>query len=132
MSTTEETKNTSLDSNYGIPLSTGLEYIDNYRNSNFFSDLNDLKAFYIPATEIAEFINEYQGENVGMRAYLGLTVATPTEPAELKLVFVATTTEDKEGIIVHKDVIDNARVFDLTTPCPADCDTASPLFTGQI
>ncbi len=127
MSTTEETTSTKLDSNYGIPLSTGLEYINNYRNSNFFNDLNGLKAFYIPATEIAEFINEYQGENVGMRAYLGLIPAT----AELKLVFVATKTEDKDGIPVHIDIIDNARVFDLTTPCPADCDTASPLFTGQ-
>jgi hypothetical protein len=128
MSTNEKLQNTNLNSNYGIPLSTGLEYINNYRNSNFFNDLNGLKAFYIPATEIAEFINEYKGEGVGMRAYLGLVPAT----AELKLVFVATELEDKDGIIVHRDKIDNARVFDLTTPCPADCDTASPLFTGQI
>lgn len=128
MSTTEETTSSKLDSNYGIPLSTGLEYINNYRNSNFYGDLNYLKAFYIPATEIAEFINEYKGTDIGMRAYLGLIPAT----AELKLVFVATKTEDKDGIIVHEDIIDNARVFDLTTPCPYDCDAASPLFTGQI
>lgn len=112
-----------------IPLEQGETEVWNYRQSFLYDFTAGLKAFYIPHEEINEFFLAYAGQGVGVRAYLGMSENTdfPYEPGDLKLIFVATAIDPKTGD--RKDQIFEGRyVFDLSQPCPYECDATSPLF----
>lgn len=117
---------------FSIPLEDAQEMICNWRKSNAYKETGKFKAFHIPYTEINEFMEMYKGKGVGVRAYIGL--ANPEEEqilsTNLKLIFVATE-EALFPVPFSKDIIseiDGKKVaFDLSTPCPIDCDIYSPL-----
>ncbi len=75
-----------------------------------------------------------------LRAYLGIDVNNLSQGFGEKLVFVGTV---KDGA-TYKDIVEDGSyptkgvtrigsgAFDLTTPCPNDCDTNSSLYHKQL
>lgn len=95
-----------------IPLKTAQKWCENWRTKQ----LDTVKAFLIPKEDIIELYNEITkdgGQDV--RGYLGIK-----EDGEYKLMLVAV---DEKG----SDMVDLG-IYDLTKPCPNNCDLNSPLF----
>ncbi len=111
------------------------------------------KAFLIPALDLAELLKEMKilvkhasGSyildetmlpNAGVRSYLAIDTTNGTGKDNgygEKLAIVGTTYDDKTK--VHSDIIKNEKnptsldsgIYDVTHPCPSDCDSNSPLY----
>lgn len=108
------------------------------------------KAFLIPVSDLVGILEEMEvlqkvkgeyyiikeGHDKGIRAYMGIDPKEKMGGGE-KLVLVGTKKEiDKEGRIVHRDIIneqiaaaesENSGIYDFTEPCPDACDGESPL-----
>ncbi|MFZ7114531.1 MAG: hypothetical protein ACO1G9_04045 [Bacteroidota bacterium] len=120
-----------------IPLSKAIEMVANWQSSEAFQMTGGFKAFRIPAEEINQFKEKYNDEGVGVRAYIGLEAVGEANELvhNLRLIFVATKKEETfppyySDII---SIIDGEKVaFDLSSPCPTDCDMSSPLFNPNI
>jgi hypothetical protein len=116
-----------------IPLWRAKEMVANWQLSPAFLATGKFKAFRIPAEEINQFKEMYNDDGVGVRAYIGLEKRDDSIELRynLKLIFVATKKQETfppyySDII---SVINGEEVaFDLSSPCPTDCDDSSPLF----
>lgn len=114
-----------------ISTETGKEWTQNWRESEYFTRLNGIKAFHIPASEIIKFYEVYSDKNqfpdgVGVRIYLGLDkTIDPHSSTQIKLVFVGTDPTSQDDIILDDTV------YDLSTPCPYDCDSNNSPLNGD-
>lgn len=113
---------------------------------------NHCKAFLIPAQDLTAVLKEmnvlvkqvdgsYKLDenslpNNGVRAYMGIDTTNGTGKDNgygEKLVIVGTTYDSKTGN--HTDIIynqndptnRNSGIYDVTKPCPPNCDSSSPL-----
>lgn len=76
----------------------------------------DIKAFLIPEIDVTQVLNEPNVEN--LRAYLGID-----DNNNPKLMIVGV---DKNGVdLINYDL--GLYVYDMTSPCPKNCDYTSPL-----
>jgi hypothetical protein len=136
-----------------IDINDAINYARNWRNAQ----PKNCKAFLIPAMDLIDTLEEmgvikkqsdgnYSLNNIknsGVRAYMGIDPSEPDGGGE-KLLIVGTSI-DCNG--KHRDIVEREKssgcptsfvmplptgsgVFDLTTPCPSECDTLSPLENG--
>ncbi len=112
----------------GIPESTAIDMTTNYRNyeSGISPTPDYIRAFNIP---MADIISLSQFNNsISVRAYLGMSV--PGDISSLKLVLVPVDNSNKDILSTQApDGTDQSSIYDLTTPCPQNCDIDSPLFS---
>ncbi len=111
----------------GIPESVGVDYTTNYRTyiSSIDPSPDYIKAFNIPMGDIASLAEFTKCTSV--RAYLGMS--TPGDISTLKLVMVPVDSSNKDILeIPAPDGTTQSSIYDLTTPCPQNCDVQSPLF----
>ncbi|MCK8479260.1 hypothetical protein [Psychroserpens algicola] len=136
-----------------IDINDAINYARNWRTAQ----PKNCKAFLIPAEDLIDTLEEmgviaketdghYSVKNVknsGVRAYMGIDPSEPAGGGE-KLLLVGTSI-DCNG--KHRDIVQGEKspgcpsnfvmpnpigsgVYDLTTPCPSECDTLSPLENG--
>ncbi|MAZ28336.1 MAG: hypothetical protein CL868_14830 [Cytophagaceae bacterium] len=118
-----------------ITLNTAEEWTTKWRGEGRdFLAKNKLNAFLIPAEDLMEVLKELKVEKGQkyVRAYLGLT-----EDNTAKLAIVGTEeATDAKGNTYYKDLlpkkedgigVEGEGIYDLTSPCPPDCDPTSPL-----
>jgi len=88
-----------------------------------------LKAFYIPISDIENLAKTHGAEAV--RAYLCLEHHNhPNEmPSTIKVAIVPVV-NGQDVLFIKSDlgVIESSSIYDLTQPCPAQCDKNSPLY----
>lgn len=116
----------------GIPEATAIAYTTNYRNyiSGFDKDPNYIRAFNIPMEDITSLADFTKCPSV--RAYLGMS--DPKDISTLKLVLVPVDNLNNDILSIPVangvgDVVDQSSIYDFTSPCPQNCDLASPLFS---
>ncbi|MBP9792901.1 MAG: hypothetical protein KBC56_02780 [Flavobacterium sp.] len=80
-----------------------------------------IKAYFIPKDDLTDLMND--ANCIGVRAYLALGNVARMAP-EAKLLLVDVDANGTNGT----DILANG-IFDFTSPCPAYCDTTSPLYT---
>lgn len=117
-----------------ITLQQAKDWTSRWRTEDKEGKHEDLKGFLIPADDLIEVLKELKGEKGDryVRAYLGVNDEdTP------KLVIVGTEKAvDEKGNTYYKDLLpaeaetvnaDDEGIFDLTRPCPPNCDPTSVL-----
>lgn len=112
----------------GILETTAIDLTTNYRNySSGISPTPDyIRAFNIPIEDITSLSQIETGTSV--RAYLGLAV--PGDITSLQLVLVPVDKNNKDILSIQApDGTAQSSIYDLTTPCPQNCDIDSPLFS---
>jgi hypothetical protein len=105
-------------SSYLIPLQTAVNWTTAWRNAN----ANSIKAFQINVDEINDMLLE-AGTN-SIRLYFGLDNGVE----KLALVAVDANGNDIINPTVKGEQISGT--YDFCNPCPPNCDTNSPLYTG--
>lgn len=116
----------------GIPEAVGIAYTTNYRTYISGIDKNPdyIHAFNIPMQDIASLADFTKCPSV--RAYLGMSDPTDISTLKLVLVPVDNTNTDILSIPVPDGsggLVDQSSIYDFTSPCPQNCDIASPLFS---
>jgi hypothetical protein len=116
----------------GIPEATAIAYTTNYRNyiSGIDKDPNYIRAFNIPMEDITSLADFAKCPSV--RAYLGMS--DPTDISTLKLVLVPVDLNNIDILSIPVSggigaAVDQSSIYDFTSPCPQNCDLASPLFS---
>lgn len=125
-----------LTSSYRVPLAIAQEDIQRYNNkcSELFG-MVPIRAYTINAEDLMEVLGIPTTDPViykynHVRAYMGLDTLnnfklylTPVEGANLTVVPKVAGTD-----VILKDKDGMSYVLDLNAPCPATCDTSSPLY----
>src|ERR1700761_5506467 len=116
-----------------IPVKTAIQLTANSRT--YLGDSNDdfnTCAFLIPIISFKNILL-YNPDAESVRAYIGLT--DPTDPKSGKLVLVPGV-NGKDVPYVNpptgtgSDDGSQSNTYDITKPCPPECDTDSPLNMG--
>ena len=112
----------------GIPESTAIDFTTNYRNytSGIAPSSDYIRAFNIPIEDIIS-LSQFR-KSISVRAYLGMSV--PGDVSSLNLVLVPVDENNKDILSTQApDGTDQCSIYDLTSPCPQNCDIDSPLFS---
>lgn len=90
---------------------------------------NYIKAFNIPMSDIQNLADFTDCPSV--RAYLAME--TPGDVSSLKIILVPVNQKNNDVLSIQVPdgsggMVEQSAIYDLTSPCPQNCDINSPLF----
>lgn len=112
-----------------IGLETAIALTKNWRGFLEKKMGDSFRGFLIPFADIQNLMDIHKDENiVGVRGYMSL--ADPNDPSSVRFILVPVNAEGKD--VLQKpgeEGSDATTIYDFTQPCPAFCDTTSPLYS---
>ncbi|MBK0379125.1 hypothetical protein [Mucilaginibacter segetis] len=113
-----------------IPVDYAIQLAENWRNYLVTSQQEfNIKSFSIPIIDFKNILL-YNPDAEAVRAYIGLE--SPNDPKTAKLMLVPVV-DGKDILVIVPDTDGGvggdgqSNVYDMTQPCPPECDTESDL-----
>ncbi len=125
-----------------VPLKEAVDRVTRFRNQLIgkVPEANIPRAVFIPIADLMAIIDKYQNldENgaitdtlTGVRAYFAVKEGDEDLPDDVTALIVPVDLKGSDVITakgVGSEGEDDSDIYDFTRPCPAECDTNSPLF----
>lgn len=112
-----------------IGLEMAIEMTKNWRGFLEKKMGDSFRGFLIPFADIQNIMDIHKDEDIiGVRGYMSL--GDQNDPSTVRFIMVPVNSEGKDVLQMPKgEEDDSTTIYDFTQPCPAFCDTTSPLYS---